>query len=182
MGWSYDWSREIATCTPEYYRWNQWFFLKMYQKGLAFKTSGSVNWCEECQTVLANEQVVNGLCWRDDSVVVQKDLEQWNLRITEYAEELLQDLDELDKWPDKVRTMQRNWIGKSVGARVRFPVVTDDLEIEIFTTRLDTIYGATFIVLAPEHPLVRKLARRSYPWQGVEGFLGRDAKAGPNRS
>ncbi len=155
MGWSYDWSREIATCTPEYYRWNQWFFLKMYQKGLAFKTSGSVNWCEECQTVLANEQVVNGLCWRDDSVVVQKDLEQWNLRITEYAEELLQDLDELDKWPDKVRTMQRNWIGKSVGARVRFPVVTDDLEIEIFTTRLDTIYGATFIVLAPEHPLVR---------------------------
>ena len=156
MGWSYDWSREISTCAPEYYRWNQWFFLQMYGKGLAFKSSGSVNWCEECQTVLANEQVVNGRCWRDDSVVVQKDLEQWNLRTTEYAEELLQDLDKLSEWPDKVLTMQRNWIGKSVGARVRFAVVdADDLEIEVFTTRLDTIYGATFMVLAPEHPLVR---------------------------
>ena len=156
MGWSYDWSREISTCAPEYYRWNQWFFLQMYGKGLAFKSSGSVNWCEECQTVLANEQVVNGRCWRDDSVVVQKDLEQWNLRTTEYAEELLQDLDKLSEWPDKVLTMQRNWIGKSVGARVRFAVVdADDLEIEVFTTRLDTIYGATLMVLAPEHPLVR---------------------------
>ena len=156
MGWSYDWSREIATCTPEYYRWNQWFFLQMYGKGVAFKSSGTVNWCEQCQTVLANEQVVNGRCWRDDSVVVQKDLEQWNLRTTAYAEELLQDLDKLKAWPDKVLTMQRNWIGKSAGTRVRFPVVdAEDLEIEIFTTRLDTIYGASFMVLAPEHPEVR---------------------------
>ncbi len=156
MGWSDDWRRESSICAPEYYRWNQWFFLQMYGKGLAFKSSGSVNWCEECQTVLANEQVVNGRCWRDDSVVVQKDLEQWNFRTTKYAEELLQDLDKLDEWPDKVLTMQRNWIGKSVGARVRFPVEdAGDLEIEIFTTRLDTIYGATFMVLAPEHPLVR---------------------------
>jgi len=172
MGWSYDWSREITTCTPEYYRWNQWFFLQMYAKGLAFKSSGSVNWCEECQTVLANEQVVSGRCWRDDSVVVQKDLEQWNLRITDYAEELLQDLDKLNAWPDKVLTMQRNWIGKSVGARVWFPVVdAEDLEIEIFTTRLDTIYGATFMVLAPEHPVVRNWLDDSIHGKTLRAFL-----------
>ena len=172
MGWSYDWSREISTCTPEYYRWNQWFFLQMYAQGLAFKSSGSVNWCEQCQTVLANEQVVNGRCWRDDSVVVQKDLEQWNLRTTEYAEELLQDLDKLSAWPDKVLTMQRNWIGKSVGARVRFPLVdADDLEIEIFTTRLDTIYGATFMVLAPEHPVVRSWLDDSTHGRELKAFL-----------
>ncbi len=156
MGWSYDWHRELATCTPEYYRWNQWFFLQMYNRGLAYRSRGSVNWCEKCQTVLANEQVVNGLCWRDDSPVVQKELEQWNFRITDYAEQLLQDLDQLEDWPERVITMQRNWIGKSVGARVRFRLGGPSGEgIDIFTTRLDTIYGATFMVLAPEHPRVK---------------------------
>ncbi len=156
MGWSYDWDRELATCTPEYYRWNQWFFLRMYDRGLAYRSRGSVNWCEKCQTVLANEQVVNGLCWRDDSPVVQKELEQWNFRITDYAEQLLQDLDQLEDWPERVITMQRNWIGKSVGARVRFRLGGPSGEgIDIFTTRLDTICGATFMVLAPEHPLVK---------------------------
>lgn len=156
MGWSYDWHRELATCTPEYYRWNQWFFLQMYDRGLAYRSRGSVNWCEKCQTVLANEQVVNGLCWRDESPVVQKELEQWNFRITDYAEQLLQDLDQLEDWPERVITMQRNWIGKSVGARVRFRLGGPSGEgIDIFTTRLDTIYGATFMVLAPEHPLVK---------------------------
>lgn len=156
MGWSYDWDREIATCRPDYYRWNQWFFLKMFEAGLAYKKKGMVNWCERCQTVLANEQVVNGRCWRDDSVVVQRELEQWNLKITHYVEELLQDLDRLEDWPEKVRTMQRNWIGRSVGARVVFPLAEEEGEgIDIFTTRLDTIYGATFMVLAPEHGRVR---------------------------
>ena len=156
MGWSYDWHRELATCTPEYYRWNQWFFLRMYEKGLAYRSRGSVNWCEECQTVLANEQVVNGLCWRCPSTVVQKEQEQWNFRITDYAEQLLQDLDQLEDWPERVITMQRNWIGKSVGARVRFRLGGPSGEgIDIFTTRLDTICGATFMVLAPEHPMVK---------------------------
>ncbi len=155
MGWSYDWTREIASCTPEYYRWNQWFFLQMYERDLAYRRKGTVNWCEKCQTVLANEQVVNGRCWRDDSSVVVKDLEQWYFRITNYSDELLVDLDLLEGWPEKVKTMQRNWIGRSDGARVRFPVVGDqNCSIDIFTTRLDTIFGATFLVLAPEHELV----------------------------
>jgi leucyl-tRNA synthetase len=156
MGWSYDWSREIATCLPEYYRWNQWFFLKIYSRGLAYKRKGLVNWCEKCQTVLANEQVVNGCCWRhEDTEVLQKELEQWYWRITDYAEELLQDLQKLGEWPEKVQTMQRNWIGKSEGARVNFAVDGEDASFEIFTTRLDTIFGATFVVLAPEHELVQ---------------------------
>ncbi|MGH9341495.1 MAG: leucine--tRNA ligase [Acidobacteriota bacterium] len=162
MGWSYDWTREIATCLPDYYRWNQWFFLRMYQKGLAYKRKGTVNWCDKCQTVLANEQVINGCCWRDDTPVAQKELEQWYWRITDYAEELLRDLEDLPDWPEKVLTMQRNWIGKSVGARVRFELKDDGAgaaggreAIDIFTTRVDTIFGATFMVLAPEHELVR---------------------------
>ena len=157
MGWSYDWTREIASCTPEYYRWNQWFFIQMYERNLAYRKKGTVNWCEECQTVLANEQVENGRCWRDGSVVVAKDLEQWYFRITNYSDELLKDLDLLDRWPEKVKTMQRNWIDKSVGAEVRFPIVGDEgCSVDIFTTRLDTIFGATFLVLAPEHALVSK--------------------------
>ncbi len=156
MGWSYDWDREIATCLPEYYRWNQWFFLQMYKKNLAYRRKGTVNWCEQCQTVLANEQVLDGLCWRDKSVVVEKELEQWCFRITHYNEQLLQDLDQLEGWPEKVKSMQRNWIGKSVGAQVTFSLADDpDVGIDIFTTRLDTIYGATFVVLAPEHELVK---------------------------
>lgn len=154
MGFSYDWSREITTCLPDYYRWNQWFFLRMRERGLAYRHKGFVNWCEKCQTVLANEQVVDGRCWRDDSEVVQKELEQWALRTTRYAEELLSDLDHLSEWPEKVLTMQRNWIGKSVGARLEFELVGQQGRIETFTTRLDTIYGATFIVLAPEHPML----------------------------
>jgi leucyl-tRNA synthetase len=155
MGWSYDWQREIATCLPEYYRWNQWFFVQFYRKGLAYKRKGLVNWCEKCQTVLANEQVVNGGCWRDGSPVIQQELDQWYWRITDYAEELLQDLARLGTWPEKVLTMQRNWIGKSEGARITFPIAGSDTSVDIFTTRVDTIYGATFVVLAPEHELVR---------------------------
>ncbi len=155
MGWSYDWSREVATCLPDYYRWNQWFFIQFYKKGLAYKRKGLVNWCEKCQTVLANEQVVNGGCWRDGSPVIQKELEQWYWKITNYAEELLADLSKLGAWPEKVLTMQRNWIGKSEGARVSFQIAGSDRSFDIFTTRLDTIYGATFVVLAPEHELVR---------------------------
>lgn len=157
LGFSYDWDREIATCLPDYYRWNQWFFLKMYEKGLAYKKTGLVNWCPGCQTVLANEQVVDGRCWRDDSEVIQKELEQWYFRITDYVEELLEGIESLEDWPEKVKTMQRNWIGKSTGARIRFQLEGAGAQsIQVFTTRVDTIFGATFMVLAPEHPLVRE--------------------------
>ena len=155
MGWSYDWTREISTCSSPYYRWNQWFFLKMYDRGLAYRQKGGVNWCEKCQTVLANEQVIDGRCWRDESPVVQRKLEQWHLKTTSYADELLEDLEKLEGWPEKVKTMQRNWIGKSLGAKVRFPLAGGESKhVEIFTTRLDTIYGSTFVLLAPEHELV----------------------------
>ena len=155
MGWSYDWTREISTCSSAYYRWNQWFFLKMYDRGLAYRQKGGVNWCEKCQTVLANEQVIDGRCWRDESPVVQRKLEQWYLKTTSYADELLEDLEKLEGWPEKVKTMQRNWIGKSLGAKVRFPLAGGESKhVEIFTTRLDTIYGSTFVLLAPEHELV----------------------------
>ena len=155
MGWSYDWTREIATCSAEYYRWNQLFFVRMYEKGLAYLKEGTVNWCEQCQTVLANEQVINACCWRDGSEVSEKELEQWYFRITEYADQLLEDLDQLEDWPDKVKRMQQNWIGKSVGCTASFPLAEGEAAIDIFTTRLDTIHGATFLVLAPEHQLVR---------------------------
>ncbi|MEX2270141.1 MAG: leucine--tRNA ligase [Vicinamibacterales bacterium] len=155
LGISYAWERELATCLPEYYRWNQWLFTRMFEKGLAYKRRSTVNWCESCQTVLANEQVVDGGCWRCGTPVTQRDLEQWFLRITEYADELLKGTDALGTWPEKVLTMQRNWIGRSDGARVKFD------EIEVFTTRIDTIYGATFVLLAPEHPLVERLAAES---------------------
>ncbi len=157
LGISYAWEREIATCTPEYYVWNQWLFLKMLERGLAYKRRSSVNWCSDCQTVLANEQVVDGGCWRCGTIVELRDLEQWFLRITHYADELLEATDKLTDWPEKVLTMQRNWIGRSVGATVRFPLEDGEAganEIEVFTTRIDTIYGATFVLLAPEHPIV----------------------------
>ncbi len=159
MGFSYDWAgTEVTTCLPDYYRWNQWFFLKMYERGLAYRKSSKVNWCPKCCTVLANEQVVNGYCWRhEDTLVEQRELEQWFLRITNYADELLDGLDKLPGWPEKVRTMQRNWIGRSEGADVKFPVYkcTDSMTVTVFTTRIDTIFGATSIQLAPEHPLVK---------------------------
>ena len=165
LGFGYDWSREVTTCLPDYYRWNQWFFLKFYEKGLAYRKKSKVNWCPKCATVLANEQVLkNGCCWRhEDTPVEERDLEQWFLRITEYADELLCDLDKLGGWPEKVRTMQRNWIGRSEGALVDFKLDYTQphtgfgpagATISVFTTRIDTIYGATSIQLAPQHPLV----------------------------
>ncbi len=171
MGWSYDWSREVATCLPDYYRWNQWFFVQFYKRGLAYKRKGLVNWCEKCQTVLANEQVVNGVCWRDGSQVIQKELDQWYWKITNYAEELLADLSKLGNWPEKVLTMQRNWIGKSEGARVSFPIADSDRSFDIFTTRVDTIYGATFVVLAPEHELVRSWTTDGEYGPALAGFV-----------
>jgi leucyl-tRNA synthetase len=158
LGISYAWDREIATCLPDYYRWNQWLFIRMFERGLAYRRRSTVNWCPSCQTVLANEQVVNGACWRCGTPVVQKDLEQWFFRITAYADDLLDGIDGLTEWPEKVLTMQRNWIGRSEGARVSFPVQDGGDAIEVFTTRIDTIYGATFVMLAPEHRLVSRLA------------------------
>ncbi|WP_031495794.1 leucine--tRNA ligase [Bryobacter aggregatus] len=163
LGFSLDWDREIATCEPEYYRWNQWFFLKMYERGLAYRKQSLVNWCSLCATVLANEQVVDGCCWRhEDNPVEQRSLEQWFLKTTAYAEELLAGLDDLaEGWPERVLTMQRNWIGKSEGAEVDFAIDGSDEKIRIFTTRIDTIYGATCLILAPEHPLASKLVGAS---------------------
>jgi leucyl-tRNA synthetase len=155
LGISYAWERELATCLPDYYKWNQWLFTRMFERGLAYRRRSTVNWCPSCNTVLANEQVVDGGCWRCGTPVTQKDLEQWFFRITAYADDLLNGIDTLTSWPEKVLTMQRNWIGRSEGARVRF----DD--IEVFTTRIDTIYGATFVLLAPEHPLVAHYAQAS---------------------
>jgi leucyl-tRNA synthetase len=171
LGFAYDWSREVTTCLPEYYRWNQWFFLKLYEKGLAYRKKSKVNWCPQCCTVLANEQVVNGCCWRhEDTPVEQRELEQWFLRITKYADELLRDLTKLGAWPEKVRTMQRNWIGRSEGTLVDFKldparanaateanVGPAGATITVFTTRVDTIFGATSLQLAPEHPMVADL-------------------------
>jgi leucyl-tRNA synthetase len=159
LGMGFDWSREVTTCFPDYYRWNQWFFLRMYERGLVYRKKSKVNWCPECCTVLANEQVIDGRCWRhEDTIVEQRDLEQWFLRITAYAQDLLDGLDKLDGWPEKVRTMQRNWIGKSVGTEVEFAVENRAEKIRVFTTRVDTIFGATSVVLAPEHSLVTALA------------------------
>jgi len=155
LGMGFDWSREVTTCFPDYYRWNQWFFLRMYEKGLAYRKKSKVNWCPECATVLANEQVIDGRCWRhEDTIVEQRDLVQWFLRITAYAQELLDDLDKLEGWPEKVRTMQRNWIGRSDGTEVEFDVENRPEKIRVFTTRVDTIFGATSVQLAPEHTLV----------------------------
>ncbi len=160
IGFSYDWATEVTTCLPEYYRWNQWFFLRMYEKGLVYRKKSKVNWCPECATVLANEQVINGYCWRhEDTLVEQRDLEQWFFRITAYAQELLDGLDKLEGWPEKVRTMQRNWIGRSEGTEIDFAVENRSEKIRVFTTRVDTIFGATSVQLAPEHPLVTALAQ-----------------------
>jgi len=159
MGLSYDWATEVTTCLPDYYRWNQWFFLKMYERGLAYRKKSKVNWCPECQTVLANEQVIDGRCWRhEDTLVEQRDLTQWFLRITKYADELLSGLDKLEGWPEKVRTMQRNWIGRSEGTLVDFAVEGDEEKITVFTTRVDTIFGATSVQLAPEHVVAKGFA------------------------
>ena len=157
IGFSYDWSREVNTCLPEYFKWNQWIFLKMLERDLAYRKKSKVNWCPQCQTVLANEQVVGERCWRCESPVKLKEMEQWFLKITDYAEELLAGHDLLEKWPEHVLLMQKNWIGKSTGAYITFPVPDTPLSIEVFTTRIDTIYGATFLALSPEHPLSQEL-------------------------
>ncbi|MFP5206656.1 MAG: leucine--tRNA ligase, partial [Acidobacteriota bacterium] len=176
LGLGYDWATEVTTCLPDYYRWNQWFFLRMTEKGLVYRKQSKVNWCRDCATVLANEQVVNGCCWRhEETMVEQRDLEQWFLRITAYAQELLEGLDKLEGWPEKVRTMQRNWIGRSEGTEVDFFLDEDGVEafatdgrgkterrgtmIRVFTTRVDTIFGATSVQLAPEHPLTKAFCR-----------------------
>ncbi len=165
LGFAYDWSREVTTCLPDYYRWNQWFFLKFYEKGMAYRKKSRVNWCPKCATVLANEQVVDGCCWRhEDTLVEQRELEQWFLRITKYADELLRDLEKLEGWPEKVRTMQRNWIGRSEGALIDFKLdgaagaAGSGSKISVFTTRVDTIYGATSVQLAPQHPIIGEIA------------------------
>ncbi len=158
LGLSYDWSRELATCHPDYYRWEQWMFTRLLEKGLAYQSDAEVNWCDPCHTVLANEQVVDGVCWRCDTPVTRKNLKQWFIRITDYAEELLSDLDTLSGWPKKVVGMQRNWIGKSVGARVSFGIEGSGERLDIFTTRPDTLMGVTYMAVAAGHPLARKAA------------------------
>ncbi|MDR1884671.1 MAG: leucine--tRNA ligase [Synergistaceae bacterium] len=161
MGCSYDWRRVVKTCLPDYYRWNQWFFLQMYKRGLAYRKHAPVNWCGSCGTVLANEQVIGeGVCWRCGTPVVKRGLEQWFLKITDYAEELLEYLDRLTGWPERVLTMQRNWIGRSEGVRFNIGIADTDLSIEAFTTRIDTIFGITFVAIAAEHPIVAQLASR----------------------
>ena len=168
LGISYAWGRELATCLPDYYRWNQWLFTRMFDRGLAYRRRSTVNWCPVDNTVLANEQVIDGECWRCGTKVLQKDLEQWFLKITHYSDDLLEAAEGLAKWPEKVLTMQRNWIGRSEGARVRFPIQGANDSIEVFTTRIDTIFGATFMMLAPEHGLVTTFAKES---EDEKGFL-----------
>jgi leucyl-tRNA synthetase len=170
MGLSYDWDREVTTCDPEYYRWEQWIFLKMLEKGLVYRKESSLNWCDSCVTVLANEQVEDGHCWRCDAEVIQKQLPQWFFRITEYADELLAWCDKLPGWPERVLTMQKNWIGKSYGVEVEFPLEGRDDKIRIFTTRPDTLFGATFMSMAPEHPMV-PLLTTSDQKNAVDAFV-----------
>lgn len=161
LGLSYDWDREVATCKPEYYKWTQWLFLQLYKKGLVYKKEAAVNWCNECGTVLANEQVIDGKCWRCDSVVEKKYLSQWFIKITDYADVLLEDLDKLSGWGDNVKTMQANWIGKSKGAIFKFPVIDapngEKIEVPVYTTRPDTVFGITYLVVAPEYKDIEKL-------------------------
>jgi leucyl-tRNA synthetase len=175
MGFSYDWERELATCDASYYKWNQWLFLKMFEKGLAYKKASAVNWCPSCETTLANEEVINGACWRCKNEVVQKELEQWYLKITHYSESLLADLQRLENWPARVRAMQENWIGKSYGADIFFKVSGSDETITVFTTRPDTIFGATYVVLAPEHPLTDRLSRGTAQEAAVRTFVEKAA-------
>ncbi len=176
LGISYDWEREIITCEPDYYKWGQWIFLKFLEKGLAYKKKSSVNWCPSCETVLANEQVKNSLCWRCDSFVEKRELEQWFFKITDYAEELLSDLEELEGWPERVKIMQANWIGRSEGALVDFTVKGLNEKITVYTTRPDTLFGATFFLLAPEHLLVNELVKGTPFAREVEKFKKKIAR------
>ena len=173
LGLSFDWDREIATSTPEYYKFTQQIFLKFLEHKLAYKKKSFVNWCPSCETVLANEQVVQGACERCDSTVIKKDLEQWYFKTTHFAEELLQDIDTLDGWPEKVKTMQKNWIGKSTGAEIDFILDETDKKITVFTTRPDTIYGVSYMVLAPEHTLVKELVANTEYEKDVDAFVSK---------
>jgi leucyl-tRNA synthetase len=157
LGFAYDWSRELATCRPEYYRWEQWLFTRLLKKGMAYKKTAAVNWCPNDQTVLANEQVVDGRCWRCDTMVERREIAQWFMKITDYAEELLNDLDKLEHWPEKVRAMQRNWIGRSEGVQLEF-AVSDGEPLTVYTTRPDTLMGVTYVAVAAEHPLATAAA------------------------
>ncbi len=170
-GVEYDWDREVTSCLPDYYKWTQWIFLKLYEKGLAYRKKAFVNWCPSCNTVLANEQVVNGGCERCDTQVEQKELEQWFFRITGYAQRLLDDIDKLEDWPEKVKIMQKNWIGRSEGVNIDFPVVDSDTKLTCFTTRVDTIYGCTYMVLAAEHPKVEELIAGSPDKAKIMAFI-----------
>jgi leucyl-tRNA synthetase len=161
LGFAYDWSRELATCDPDYYRWEQWLFTRLYKKGLVYRKTAPVNWCPHDLTVLANEQVIEGRCWRCDTEVERKDIPQWFMKITAYAEELLDGLDKLDGWPEQVRTMQRNWIGRSEGVEVQFGIAGRDTTLKVFTTRPDTLMGVTYVAVAPEHPLALEAARQA---------------------
>ena len=171
MGLSYDWDREVVTCKPEYYKWTQWLFELFYKRGLAYKKEASVNWCDTCGTVLANEQVIDGKCWRCDSNVHKKDLSQWFLKITDYADVLLKDLDKLPGWPERVKTMQRNWIGRSEGLEFSFDIPSMNDKVTVYTTRPDTAYGVTFLALAAEHPLVAKICETSDKKAEIEAFV-----------
>ena len=171
LGFSYDWDREFATCDPSYYRWNQWFFLKMWERGLAYRKNGTVNWCPGCETVLANEQVEAGRCWRCEAVVEDRELPQWFLRITDYADELLDEMERMPAWPHKVLVLQRNWIGRSEGAEVRFriPALGDLGDVPVFTTRVDTIYGAPHWCWRPDIPPPRRSPPRIRRWPNTCG-------------
>ena len=173
LGCLYDWSKELASCDPAYYRWNQWLFLRMWERGLAYRKTAPVNWCPGCRTVLANEQVVDGRCERSDDLVEIRDLTQWFFRVTDYAERLLEGLDRLPNWSERVKTMQRNWIGRSDGAEILFRIDGLAEPVKVFTTRPDTLYGATFLALAPEHPAVERLAERSPRRTEIEAFVER---------
>ncbi|MGB2698002.1 MAG: leucine--tRNA ligase [Candidatus Zixiibacteriota bacterium] len=174
-GVSYDWDREVITCLPDYYKWTQWIFLKLYQNKLAYRAKSLVNWCPHCNTVLANEQVIQGCCWRCEHKVEKKDLKQWFFKITDYAERLLNDLDNLSGWPEPIKIMQRNWIGRSEGVEIDFKIEGTDKKISVFTTRPDTIYGVTFMAIAPENPLIKQLKMSSEEKRAVDEYIEKAA-------
>lgn len=179
MGATFDWNYEIKTCMPDYYKWTQWLFLQLYKSGLAYRKNAPVNWCPKCNTVLANEQVVNGACERCDTEVTKRDLTQWFFKITAYAQELLDKLDTID-WPEKTKKIQTNWIGRSEGAEIEFKVAGHDVAFKVFTTRADTLYGVTYVVLAPENPLVDKITSAENK-EAVENYIKETKKANRNR-
>lgn len=177
MGYSYDWNREVTTCAPEYYKWEQLFFVKMFEKGLVYRKRGFLNWCEKCNTVLANEQVEDGACWRCATQVILKEHDQWFFRITKYAQELLDNIEKLKEgWPERVLVMQKNWIGRSVGSMIKFKIDGSEEDIEVFTTRPDTLFGATFMSIAPEHPLAKSLSKGTAQENAVNAFIEKTLK------